>query len=84
MKITKEIAYLYLKDSNTMSKYTNDFVVVDIYSEMESPGVNPHPVIRCEYIKDDVKSHKNVHVNLIKIRDWIKSHRESLLDEILK
>ncbi len=84
MIITKEIAYLYLKDSNTMSKYTNDFVVVDIYSEMESPGVNSHPVIRCEYIKDDVKSHKNVHVSFIKIRDWIKSHRESLLDEILK
>lgn len=49
MKITKEIAYRYLKDKGTMNKYADNFSVVDIFTEPSSTGVNEHPVIICEY-----------------------------------
>lgn len=87
MKITKEMAYRYLKDKETMSKYADNFRVVDIFTEPDSIGVNEHPVIRCEY-KEDGSSfrtgYKNVHIDLSKFGDWIKVNRQNLLDELLK
>lgn len=83
MKITKEIAYLYLKYCNTIT-FTNHFVISDIYYEEVSPGMNSYPVIRCEYLENNRKSHKNIHVDLNRFIDWIKSRRENILDEILK
>jgi hypothetical protein len=87
MKITKEIAYRYLKDKGTMNKYCDNFSVVDIFTEPSSIGVNEHPVIRCEY-KEDGSSFrtgcKNVHIDLSKFGDWIKTNRENILDELLK
>ena len=67
MKITKEIAYRYLKDKGTMNKYAGNFNVVDIFTEKSSPGVNEHPVIRCEYMESgSIIGYKNVHINLSK------------------
>ena len=87
MKITKEIAYRYLKDKGTMNKYADNFSVVDIFTEPSSTGVNEHPVIICEY-KEDGSSfrtgYKNVHIDLSKFGDWIKVNRQNLLDELLK
>ena len=85
MKITKEIAYRYLKDKGTMNKYAVNFSVVDIFTEPASTGVNEHPVIRCEYKeKDGSLGHKNVHINLSKFEDWTKENRQNILDELLK
>ena len=39
----KNIAYKYLKDCDTMGRYTNSFTIGDIYTE------NGRPVITCEY-----------------------------------
>jgi hypothetical protein len=86
MKITKEIAYKYLKEKGTMGKYTNDFNIVDIFTESARPGIKEHPVIRCEYTEGATTFHtqyKNVHIDLIKFNEWITRTRENLLDELL-
>jgi len=87
MKITKEIAYKYLKDKGTMDRYADNFNVVDIFTEPASPGVNEHPVIRCEYSEDGSSFrtvYKNVHIDLSKFGDWIKANRQNILDELFK
>ena len=87
MKITKEQAYKYLKDKGTMSRYAGSFNVVDIFTEPASPGVNEHPVIRCEYNKSSIPFHtayKNVHIDLFQFGDWIKANRQNILDELFK
>ena len=85
MKITKEIAYRYIKDKGTMGKYAENFNVMDVFTEPASSGVNEHPVIRCEYKeRDGSLGFKNVHIDLSKFEDWIKVNRQNLLDELLK
>jgi len=88
MKITKEIAYKYLKEKGTMGKYTNDFTIVDIFTESHVPGsnylVDKHPVIRCEYTEGATTFHtqyKNVHIDILKFKEW---NRQNILDELLK
>ena len=86
MKITKEIAYKYLKEKGTMGRYTNDFIIVDIFTESARPGIREHPVVRCEYTEGANTFHtqyKNVHIDLIKFNEWITSTRQNLLDELL-
>jgi hypothetical protein len=86
MKITKEIAYKYIKEKGTMGKYTSDFNIVDIFTESARPGIREHPVIRCEYTEGATTFHtqyKNVHIDLLKFNEWITSTRENLLDELL-
>ena len=87
MKITKEQAYKYLKDKGTMGRYAGNFNVVDIFTEPASPGVNEHPVIRCEYNENNIPFHtayKNVHIDLFQFGDWIKTNRQNILDELFK
>jgi len=85
--MTKKIAYLYLKDFKTMSRYTNDFTIVEIYSDKyestKEKSLEPHPVIRCEYLENGKKNHRNVHIDLERFRNWIKSRRENIIDGIL-
>ena len=89
MKITKETAYKYLKYKGTMGKY--DFNIVDIFTESHVTGsnylVDEHPVIRCEYIEGATTFHtqyKNVHIDLIKFKEWTSLNRQNILDELLK
>ena len=89
MKITKEIAYKYLKEKGTMGKYTNDFNIVDIFTESARPGINEHPVIRCEYTgckytEGSTTFHtqyKNIHIDILKFKQW---NRQNLLNELIK
>lgn len=85
LKITKEIAYRYLKDS--MFRYDN-FTIVNIFTEPASIWVNEHPVIIIEYKEYKDGSfrtvYKNIHINLSRFGDWIKANRENILDELLK
>jgi hypothetical protein len=89
MKITKEIAYKYIKERGIMGKYTNDFNIVEIFTESLVPGpnylVDEHPVVRCEYTEGATTFHtrfKNVHIDLLKFNEWIISNRENQLNEL--
>ena len=85
MKITKEIAYKYLKERGTMGKY--DFNIVEIFTESARPGIREHPVIRCEYTEGATTFHtqyKNVHIDLLKFNEWTSLNRQNLLDELIK
>jgi hypothetical protein len=86
MKITKEIAYKYLKEKGTMGipRKQNHFTIVDIFTEPARPGIREHPVIRCEYTEGATPFHtqyKNVHIDILKFKEW---NRQNLLDELLK
>jgi hypothetical protein len=81
--INKEIAHQYLKYKRTMNRYTKNFDIVNIFTEYDSPGVNQHIVIRCEYEEQGKINHKNIHINMNKFNDWLKIHRDNLLDELL-
>ena len=79
-----------------MSRYTGNFNVVDIFTcnceiynkwVPANPGVNEHPVIRCEYNENNIPFHtayKNVHIDLFQFGDWIKFNRQNILDELFK
>jgi len=83
MKIEKEIAYKYLKDKGTMDRFNGNFIVVDIFTEPSRRAINEHPVIRCKYEEDGKSFYKNVHIDLCRFRDWIKTNRQNILDELL-
>jgi hypothetical protein len=79
MKITKEIAYKFIKETGTMGKY--DFNIVDIFTESYK-----YPFIRCEYTEGATTFHtqyKNVHIDLINFQEWTILNRQNLLDELL-
>jgi hypothetical protein len=82
MKITKEIAYLYLKHCKTLGEYTDFFIITGIYTDDTIPGVNTHPVIKCEYSVEDTNYIRHIHIDLGKFKDWIKVHRNNLLNEL--
>ena len=88
MKITKEIAYKYLKDKGTAGLYfvmgRYDFTIVDIFTEPARPGIREHPVIKCEYTEGATPFHtqyKNVHIDILKFKQW---NRQNILDELIK
>ena len=88
MKITKEIAYKYLKDKGTAGLYfvmgRYDFTIVDIFTEPARPGIREHPVIRCEYTEGATQFHtqyKNIHIDILKFKQW---NRQNLLNELIK
>jgi hypothetical protein len=87
MKITKEIAHIYLEDKKNLSSYhrylLNDFKIVDIYTETKRPGINAHIVIICEYIENGKKLSKHIHLNLDNFKNWIKNRREAAIEKIL-
>ena len=88
MKITKEIAYKYLKDKGPAGLYfvmgRYDFTIVDIFTEPARPGIREHPVIKCEYTEGATPFHtqyKNVHIDILKFKQW---NRQNILDELIK
>ena len=88
MKITKEIAHKFIKETGTMGKY--DFNIVEIFTSFHVPGpnyvVDKHPVVRCEYTEGATTFHTkyhDVHIDLIMFKEWITHTRENLLDELL-
>jgi len=89
MKITEEIAYLYLKD-----KKSDDFKIVNIYYKPDyeintttgfwTKATLNLIVIQCEYIENDNKFYRNVHIDPYYFQDWFSKHRENQIEEILK
>jgi hypothetical protein len=94
MKITEEIAYLYLKEKKIMGRYSDDFKIVDIYYKsyyeinrtivVSKKSTLNLTVIQCEYIENDNKFYRNVHIDPYYFQDWFSNHRENQIEEILK
>jgi hypothetical protein len=81
--MNKEIAHQYLKYKKTMNKYTKHFDIVNIFTEYFEPGVNEHTIIKCEYEEQGNIYHKNIHIDMNQFNDWLKIHRDNLLNELL-
>jgi hypothetical protein len=94
MKITEEIAYLYLKEKKIMGRYSDDFKIVHIYYKPDyeintttgfwTKSTLNLTVIQCEYIENDNKFYRNVHIDPYYFQDWFSNHRENQIEEILK
>jgi hypothetical protein len=83
--IDKDKAYKYLIYKKTMDRFTDNFEISDIYTEL-SDGYEYHVVV-CEYYQPMDQSHfivsrKNVYIKDIDIKEWFREMRLKKLNSI--
>ncbi len=70
------MAYEYLQYHKTMDKYTDSFIVVNIYFG--------DLIIKCEYKEDGIIKNKYIHTDPDKLAEWIETRRQSRINQIIK
>ncbi len=76
-----KIVHIYYKEINGINAkiYNADFS-----SRFSTKSTLNLTVIQCEYIENDNKFYRNVHIDPYYFQDWFSNHRENQIEEILK
>jgi hypothetical protein len=72
---SKEVWYKYLDHCKTMSKYTDDYEVTEVfYGRRNQIGENDHHTITCSFIgkgeEEGLICHKYIHIDEKRFKVW--------------